>query len=233
MRPAGVVLWDFDGTLAWREGRWSGCLVEALDEVLPGHAVTREAVAAGLQSGFPWHRPDEPHLHLRTGEQWSRALRPVLRDAYAEAGVDPGTAENAVHRVRQVYTDARCWRLFPDTVRVLERLRSNGWRHVVVSNHVPELSLLVSDLGLGNLVTSVLTSAATGYEKPHPRMFELARETAGRPDRIWMVGDSLVADVRGAEAVGIPALLVRAPGRGEGAAGLTLDDVADRILAVG
>ena len=32
-----VVLWDFDGTLAYRDGMWRGCLVEALAEVAPGH----------------------------------------------------------------------------------------------------------------------------------------------------------------------------------------------------
>lgn len=56
---------------------------------------------------------------------------------------------------------------------------------------------------------------------------------AGRPDRIWRVSGSPVADVRGAETVGNPALLVRGPQPDDGAVGLTLDDVADRILAGG
>lgn len=31
VRPArGTVLWDFDGTLAWREGLWSGCVADAV-----------------------------------------------------------------------------------------------------------------------------------------------------------------------------------------------------------
>jgi len=32
-----------------------------------------------------------------------------------------------------------------------------------------------------------------------------------RPAEAWMVGDNIVADVLGAEAVGIPAVLVRRP----------------------
>jgi putative hydrolase of the HAD superfamily len=36
------VIWDFDGTLAWRPGLWSGCLLETLDEKEPGHSFLRD-----------------------------------------------------------------------------------------------------------------------------------------------------------------------------------------------
>jgi putative hydrolase of the HAD superfamily len=39
-----VVLWDFEGTLAARPGIWSKCLVDVLDEVAPGHGLTRDDV---------------------------------------------------------------------------------------------------------------------------------------------------------------------------------------------
>ena len=97
---------------------------------------------------------------------------------------------------------------------VLERLRAQGWQHAILSNHVPELPSLVEALGLSRLVEPVITSAATGYEKPHPEAFALALHLCGRPRQVWMVGDNPVADVAGAEAAGIPAVLVRreAPG---------------------
>jgi hypothetical protein len=59
-----LVLWDFDGTLAWRPGMWSGCVMEVLDEIEAGHAVTAEQLRNGLRSGFPWHAPNEPHPQL-------------------------------------------------------------------------------------------------------------------------------------------------------------------------
>jgi len=31
----GVVLWDFDGTLAYRPGTWRSALVEVFDEISP------------------------------------------------------------------------------------------------------------------------------------------------------------------------------------------------------
>lgn len=85
-----------------------------------------------------------------------------------------------------------------------------------MSNHVPELRDLVEGLELSELVTDVLSSAVTGYEKPHPLAFELGRAATGYPDELWMVGDNPEADVRGAEAVGIPSILVRTESRDVG-----------------
>jgi putative hydrolase of the HAD superfamily len=68
---------------------------------------------------------------------------------------------------------------------------------------------MAAALGLSSLVEAVFTSAATGYEKPNRKAFELALRTCGWPSEAWMVGDNPVADVAGAEAAGIPAVLVR------------------------
>jgi putative hydrolase of the HAD superfamily len=58
----------------------------------------------------------------------------------------------------------------------------------------------------------IFNSAETGYEKPHPRAFQHVIESLGAPRSIWMVGDNPVADIEGARAVGMNALLVRAAG---------------------
>jgi hypothetical protein len=42
-----VALWDFDGTLAFRNGMRRGCLVEALAEIAPGHGVVGADLAPG------------------------------------------------------------------------------------------------------------------------------------------------------------------------------------------
>ena len=49
----------------------------------------------------------------------------------------------------------------------------------------------------------------TDYEKPHPETFRGVLEALGGADEIWMVGDNAEADVAGAKAAGIPAVLVR------------------------
>ena len=73
---------------------------------------------------------------------------------------------------------------------------------------MPELEEIVGCLGLDDLLDAVITSATTGFEKPHPEAFAAGRRAAGDASTVWMVGDNPDADVAGAEAVGIPAILV-------------------------
>ena len=49
----GVVMWDFEGTLAMRPGLWSTCILEVLDEHVPGHAVSRDEVRAAISERLP------------------------------------------------------------------------------------------------------------------------------------------------------------------------------------
>lgn len=213
MRSVGgrIVLWDFDGTLAQRPGLWSGCVLELLDEHVPGHTGTREAVRDALRGSFPWHRAGTPHPELCDADEWWAAMFEPLASAIEGCGVAQREASALAREVRVRFTDAsRSWELFADSRPALEACSSAGWSNVVLSNHVPELPLIVEKLGLHDLLEQVFSSAATGYEKPHPEAFRSALSRCGDPSLRWMVGDNPVADVRGAEAVGIPAVLVRA-----------------------
>jgi putative hydrolase of the HAD superfamily len=192
-----------------------------LDERMPGHGVSADDVRPFLRDGFPWHGHDTPHPELSvSSDAWWSALEPLLSRAYESVGV--AEAAECARAVRGRYTTYG-WRLFDDTLPVLGRLRADGWRHVILSNHVPELAGIVAALGMDGLVERVITSAATGYEKPHPEAFRGALAAAGEPQTVWMLGDNPLADVAGAEAVGIPAILLR------GSDGCDLDEAADLI----
>jgi FMN phosphatase YigB (HAD superfamily) len=218
-----VILWDFDETLAERPGGWRACLVEVLDEHEPGHAVGADALRPFLRDGFPWHRPEVAHPELCDPEAWWSHVGVLLARALEGVGIGRSRAGELAGHMRLRYVDSSFgWRLFDDTLPALRRLRWDGWRHAILSNHVPELPALVDGLGLSPLVEVVHTSAATGYEKPHPEAFAGVLEACGRPRAVWMIGDNPVADVAGAAAVGIPAILVRreSPGAARRAADL-------------
>lgn len=208
---APVVLWDFDGTLAYRTDRWRGALLMALDRVDPDHGVTLDDLRPGLRGVFPWHRPEVAHPQLGAPAAWWGELSEPFSATYRQAGVSEKVARRASTGVREAFLDPSAWAVFDDVRPALSGLTAAGWRHVILSNHVPELAELVTALGLDDLIEMVITSAATGYEKPNAAMFDLAVELSGRPDRVWMVGDNPSADVDGATAVGIPALMVRSP----------------------
>jgi putative hydrolase of the HAD superfamily len=206
----GVILWDFDGTLAQRPGHWGACMIEALDEHEAGHRWTFDDVRPSLQDGFPWHNPQTPHPELCETEAWWRHVGGLMARGYEQLGIEPSRAAELAHYARLRYVESG-WTVFDDSVPALERLRSHGWRHVLLSNHVPELPSLVESLGLTRWFDAVLTSAATGYEKPHREAFRLALRAAPAHERVWMVGDNYEADVAGAESAGIPAVLARRP----------------------
>ena len=72
--------------------------------------------------------------------------------------------------------------------------------------------------------SSPASASTTGFEKPHPEAFAAGRCAAGKAETIWMIGDNPTADVAGAEAVGIPAILARKESASVRRAA-TLDDV--------
>src|SRR5580704_6036084 len=99
---------------------------------------------AEIHSGFPWHSPEVTHPHLADGDSWWRHLGEVLAAAMGRLGVAPAAAAAAASRVRSHYVDPASWQLFPDTVPALVALSDLGWRHVLLSNHVPELPQIVT-----------------------------------------------------------------------------------------
>jgi putative hydrolase of the HAD superfamily len=208
-----LAIWDFDGTLAHRRGEtgWSILLAEALDTEDPGHGHSADTFRPHLREGFPWHRPEVAHPELCEPEAWWASVRPQLGRAYEAAGYEPARALELAEAARRLYVDPKVgWELFDDTLPTLERLSQAGWTHAILSNHVPELRQIVGALGLDDVVGFLSCSAETGYEKPHAQAFASVLDPL-QPDEAWMVGDNVVADVLGAEAVGVPAVLVRRP----------------------
>ena len=220
----GLVLWDFDGTLAERPGRWRSCLVETLDEHEPGHTVEAAALIPFLRDGFPWHRAEVAHPELCEPEAWWSSVGGLLANAYEGVGYEPIRAAELAALARARYVDPVGWRLFDDTVPALSLLSRAGWRHAVLSNHVPELEQILAGLGLDRHLDAVLCSAVTGYEKPHPEAFAGALRLRLNGEPVWMVGDNPEADVEGARRAGLPAILVRRNGA-------SLLDAGEEILA--
>jgi len=204
-----VLIWDFDGTLGERPGHWSGAVRDALTDVLGSHRFSQAHISAELSIGFPWHEPDLPHPLLADPDAWWEHLAGVLAAALRRLGVPARPAAEAASRVRAHYTEQASWRVFDDALPTLRKLSGLGWRHVLLSNHVPELPLILTGLGLAEHFAAVVNSAVTGYEKPHPEAFRLALEHAGRPRIAWMIGDNPVADIGGASRLGLPGILVR------------------------
>ncbi len=204
------LIWDFDGTLGYREGgKWTLTLLGIIQRAYPELGVTFEQLKPYLLQGYPWHTPERPHQELNTADAWWEALHPVFLCAMVGVGVPAERAEELVGEFRPRYTNLARWRLFPETLPVLTQLSMAGWRHIVLSNHVPELPAIIEYLGLLPQLAAIFNSAQTGYEKPHPQAFRNVLAWMTEPKAVLMIGDNYTADVCGAEAVGLPGILVR------------------------
>jgi putative hydrolase of the HAD superfamily len=108
------------------------------------------------------------------------------------------------------------FRLFPDVLPTLTRLRADGRRIGVVSDaqRVYFRTELVA-AGLVPFVDVAVTSGEHGFRKPDPRLFNIALARLGVPatEAIY-VGDSVDRDLCGAQAAGItPVLIDRSGGQ--------------------
>jgi HAD superfamily hydrolase (TIGR01509 family) len=103
------------------------------------------------------------------------------------------------------------WRsVMPRVPEALARLRDElGLTLVVVSNSDGSVERSLETAGLRPYFTAVLDSAIVGFEKPDARIFHAALEASGaNPDRTLHVGDIYHADVAGARAAGLHAVLL-------------------------
>jgi putative hydrolase of the HAD superfamily len=199
-QPTRAVLLDALGTLLTFEPP-APHLRTALRE-RHGVEVSEAVAAAAITAEIAYYRA---HLHegrdaaalddLR--RRCAAAMEPVL-------GFDPGV-ETLLAALR--------FRAYPDTAPALRQLRADGMRLVVVSNWDASLHERLEETGLAPLVDGAIASAELGHAKPDGAIFAYALELAGAPAGAALhAGDSPDADVEGALAAGLRAVLVARDG---------------------
>jgi putative hydrolase of the HAD superfamily len=115
-------------------------------------------------------------------------------------------------------TDAISFFAYPDARAALDRLSAAGIKLGVVANWDISLHDVLTRVGLDDAFAVVVTAAAVGEAKPHPKPFETALATLGvGAQECVHVGDDPVTDVAGAEAAGMSALLIDRSGPTPGA----------------
>jgi putative hydrolase of the HAD superfamily len=131
------------------------------------------------------------------------------------AGIVQGELGTAlpVEDVQDAMLAAIRFRPYPEVPGVLAALRERGAKLVVVSNWDVSLHDVLERTDLRRLLDGVVTSAEFGAAKPDPRIFTRALEIAGAtPAEAVHAGDDVEADVEGARAAGIAAVLVARDG---------------------
>lgn len=140
------------------------------------------------------------------------SYRQVSDEAYRRLLAQAGYPDAPLaRRVAAAYREIRVGSidLYPETVEVLEALRSRA-RLGVVSNGPSEIQRAkLRKFRLEGYFDPVVISGEVGVEKPEASIFRLALEQAGaRPGEAAHVGDSLAHDVAGAAGAGMTSVWV-------------------------
>jgi putative hydrolase of the HAD superfamily len=169
-----------------------------------GVDVGAEPARAAIRAEIAHYRA---HLHLGRDARSLAALRAdcaeAMRPALGPAADAPGEVLTAA------LLDALAFSAYPDAAPALRALREAGWARVVVSNWDASLHERLAETGLAELLDGAIASAELGAAKPDGAIFARGLALAGAAaGDAWHVGDDVQADVEGAVAAGIRAVLI-------------------------
>jgi HAD superfamily hydrolase (TIGR01509 family) len=142
-----------------------------------------------------------------TQESATRYMRLVLEGL----GVADGSTVERVAEWRRTYNPPLgVWTAHdPQAPESLALVRRSGARAAAISNSNGSVASVLAAVGLGPYLDFVVDSGEVGFEKPDPRIFELALARAGvAPAEAAYIGDFYSIDVKGATAAGLRAVLL-------------------------
>jgi HAD superfamily hydrolase (TIGR01549 family) len=205
MRPFDALLFDLGSTLIYFQAEWTEVYVEARS-ALVGYL---KSLGLTLDEGFQEEFSNRLNQYYseRDSEFIEYTSAFILRTLLAERGYADLEDETLRQALRAMYAVSQAyWQTDEDTIQTLERLRQDGYRLGMISNAADDedVQTLVDRANLRPHFEFILTSAAVGVRKPNPQIFDLALEKLGIPARrAAMIGDTLGADILGAQNAGI------------------------------
>lgn len=210
--PFEVLLFDLGNTLLYFDGNWPeiviyshGILIDTLVEA--GYRFDREIFASEFS-----RRLKEYYTNRET-EFIEYTTEFILRDLLKIHGY-PDIPHTVIHgfldKMYAVTQDH--WLIEDDAIDTLKILKGKGYRLGILSNagYDRDVRTLVARTGLLEYFEHVITSAAVGIRKPHPRIFRVAMDSFhSNPFHTLMIGDTLGADILGAFNAGLASIWIK------------------------
>lgn len=199
------VVFDLGDTLFRFTGSWPDVFAQGRESLVKalavhGYPVDREEFhkAWQVEMDLAYQARDEDHV-----ERPTREILPVVLQRFGYAAVEPSVI---AHVLQEMYAVSEaCWELDPDADQVLKTL-ADRYRLGVISNAADDSNVkrLVERAGLRHYFDPLLISAAEGFRKPDRRLFKkVADAWQAEPAEMVMVGDTLAADILGAQQAGM------------------------------
>jgi putative hydrolase of the HAD superfamily len=211
MNAVRAVFFDLGKTLMYARSLWRPVLLRS------NKAVAQALADAGLPVDlhtFADEFTTRLHRYYRHRDETLRettTLR-LLRQLLTEKGLRdvPTPILRAALDAKYAITQTN-WHAEEDAHSTLRTLKRQGYLLALLSNagDDPDVQALLDKFRFRSCFDFVLTSAACGYRKPHTAIFQQALEALNlSPRQAVMVGDTLRADIRGAQHMGIYAVWI-------------------------
>lgn len=206
MTPFHAIFFDLGKTLIFPREPWHAIFLRA------NKAVTTSLIAQDIDVDprtFPHEFADRVNRYYVDREETLRELTMmrVFKQLLEEKGYRniPAPVLRAALNAKYAITQSN-WHLEPDAHAALNSLRLAGYQLALISNagDDPDVQALLDKHNLRHHFSFIRTSAKTGYRKPHAHMFKETMDALGVfPEQCAMVGDTLDADILGANKLSI------------------------------
>lgn len=180
-------------------------------EVARRYGVTTDGVTVQQAFGKSWANiqalaRNDP-VRYGVGEPDGRRFwHTLVHDVFSRIAL-PDAFDDFFDELYLLFAQPSVWRLFPECREVLQTLREQGYIIGVISNWDTRLFGILHGLDLMPYFEHVSISAVVGWEKPHREIFHRATAAVNVvPARTLHIGDSLQADVIGAQQAGLQPL---------------------------
>lgn len=206
MPPIKAIFFDLGKTLLYPQAPWQPVFLRA------DKALTDALLAQGIEvdaKTFPYEfndRLNRYYVDRETTLRETTAFR-MLQQLLAEKGIRDAPIPNLRIALDAFYAVTQSnWHLEADAHATLRKLKVKGYQLALLSNAADDsdVQALIDQHKLRHYFSFIRSSAAAGYRKPHRQLFDDALKALNLfSEQCVMVGDTLDADILGANKLGI------------------------------
>ncbi len=123
--------------------------------------------------------------------------------------LDYGISDHTINSLSEEYINnlSSFNHLFPYTTAILDYLKPKYTLHIITNGFQEIQEKKLKKSGIHSYFNQIIDSEMAGVKKPNPIIFKMALDKARtKPTNSLMIGDSLEADILGAQASGLSAL---------------------------
>ena len=215
MNPPQAIFFDMDGTiLDWTTGMEASWLESCERHLNPGWGHTPTQLHEAIRTRRTWFWNDVERA-TRGRMDLDGASREIVRNAFADLGLDD---VEIAHQLADFYRALRATRIYPypGAIETLTAFQERGIPMALLTNgEARNQRRSVVQHGLEQYFECIVIEGEFGVGKPDERVFRHALSAVGcAAESVWMVGDSLEADIATPHRLGMHTVWVDEDGAG-------------------